>query len=171
MTSILLSCYSDVFAAGMVASGGMYEAAADVNSGIQAALHGSDRDPKATGRDAYQCSGSARRLMPVLVFHGLEDPYVNARGGQQVVEQFAAMNDLADDGKDNGTIRTIAEEHTDAYTRTDYGFEGKVVIRHIVVTHMGHAWAGGDPNYAYADPKGPDETALMWQFFEQYRRR
>src|SRR5947207_1638014 len=55
MTSILLSCYADVFAAGMVASGGMYEAAGDLKGAIPAALHGSDRDPKASGNDAYRC--------------------------------------------------------------------------------------------------------------------
>ena len=167
MAAILLSCYSDVFAAGMVASAGMYEAAGDVNSGIQAALHGSDRDPKVTGRDAYQCSGAAKRLMPVLVFHGALDPYVNARSGQQAVEQFVDMNSLAS----NSTIRTIAEKSLDGYTRVDYGFGDTVVVRHIVVTQMGHAWSGGDPNYAYAYPNGPDQTAIMWKFFEQFRRR
>jgi len=45
------------------------------------------------------------------------------------------------------------------------------VIRHYVVKGMGHAWSGGDPAYPFAEPKGPDETAIMWQFFETFRRR
>jgi poly(hydroxyalkanoate) depolymerase family esterase len=78
MTSILLSCYSDVFAAGMVASGGMYEAAIDLQTAVPTALKGSERDPAASGRDAYRCSGSNHRTVPVLVFHGSDDPFATA---------------------------------------------------------------------------------------------
>jgi poly(hydroxyalkanoate) depolymerase family esterase len=176
MTSILLSCYADVFAAGMVASGGMYEAALDLNTAIPAALQGSARDPKVSGADAYRCSGSVHpRLVPVLVFHGGEDPYVNVRGGQQVVDAFVQMNDLGDDGEDNDSIVSLANGSDTAsgglaYTWNDYGFGSTTLIRHYVVTHMGHAWSGGDANYPYAEPRGPDETALMWSFFEKWRR-
>jgi len=171
MSSILLSCYPDVFAAGMVASGGMYEAAVDLQTAIPAALQGSARDPKTSGTDAYQCSGSVHpRTVPVLVFHGAQDPYVNVRNAQQVVDSFMQMNDLSDDGADNDSIVQLSTATEHGYTRTDYGGGKTTLIRSYVVTAMGHAWGGGDPKYPYAAPDGPDETALMWQFLSGWKR-
>lgn len=177
MTSILLSCYSDVFAAGMVASGGMYEAATDLQTAVPTALKGSERDPAASGRDAYRCSGSKHpRLVPVLVFYGSDDPFVAARNAQQVVDQFLVTNDLGDDDIENHSIVELSRhsgvvEGGRAYTWTDYGFGKTVVIRSYMVEGMGHAWSAGDPAYSWADLKGPDETAILWDFVKQFRRR
>lgn len=170
----MLSCYSDVFAAGMVASGGMYEAAGDVFSGALAALYGSLRDPKVVGEDAYRCSGSIHpRIVPVLVFHGSDDSIVAPLSGRQVVDQFVQLNDLGDDGIANGSVPAaplaIHEESVAgglSYTWREYG----TMIRYYVVNGMGHAWSGGDPRYQYAEPRGPDETAILWQFLQKWRR-
>jgi len=176
MTSILLACYSDVFAAGMIASGGMYEAASDVATGLNAALHGSDADPAAAGRDAYRCSGAVHpRLVPMLVFHGSDDPFVAARNGRQAVDQFLVTNDLGDDGAENHSIvelshHSSAVEGGHAYSWTDYGIGKKVVIRHYVVDGMGHSWSGGDATFSWADAKGPDETTILWEFLRRYTR-
>lgn len=171
MTSILLSCYADVFAAGVVASGGMYEAAVDLQTAIPTALQGSARDPNVSGTDAYQCSGAVHpRLVPVMVFHGSVDPYVNVRNAQQVVDAFVQMNDLGDDGKDNDSIVRLSSETGDAYTVTDYGFGKTTLIRYYLLPKLGHAWSGGDAKYPYAEPNGPDETALMWSFLEKWTR-
>ena len=177
MTSILLSCYSDVFAAGMVASGGMYEAAVDLQTAVPTALKGSERDPAASGRDAYRCSGAVHpRAVPVVVFHGSDDPFVAVRNGRQAVDQFITTNDLGDDGVENHSITELAS-HTDAieggrtFTWTDYGSGKTTLVRYYVVQGMGHAWSGGDLTYSWADPKGPDQTAIMWDFVKQFRRR
>jgi poly(hydroxyalkanoate) depolymerase family esterase len=176
MTSILLSCYSDVFAAGMVASGGMYEAAIDLQTAVPTALKGSERDPAASGRDAYRCSGSNHRTVPVLVFHGSDDPFVALRNGRQTVDQFLVTNDLGDDGVENHSIVELSR-HSDAvegghaFTWIDYGSGKTTLIRYYVVEGMGHAWSGGDAAFSWADAKGPDETAIMWDFVKQFRRR
>lgn len=176
-TSILLSCYSDVFAAGMVASGGMYEAAGDVFSAALAALYGSPVDPKAAGDDAYRCSGSARgRTIPILVFHGSDDAVVNLRSGEQVVRQFVQMNDWADDGLANDSVvfepaSIVTDSSANlSYTRRTYNVSGSPLIQYLVVNGMAHAWSGGDPAFQYAETKGPDETQLMWSFLQQYQR-
>jgi len=177
MTSILLSCYADVFAAGMVASGGMYEAAIDLQTAVPTALRGSERDPAANGRDAYRCSGAKHpRAVPVLVFHGSDDPFVAVRNGQQTVDQFLVTNDLGDDGVENHSIVELSR-HSDAvegghaFTWIDYGSGKTTLIRYYVVEGMGHAWSGGDATFSWADTKGPDETAIMWDFVKQFRRR
>ena len=164
MTNVMLSCYSDVFAAGMIASGGMYEGADDVYSGAYAALYGSSRDPNATGTDAYRCSGSVHpRAVPVLVFHGASDPYVAPVNATQTLAQFAQLNDLADDGIDNDSVTTdpIAAARGINFSWLRYTFGESYFV------NMGHAWAGGDPQYAYAGPSAPDETAIMWEFLQR----
>jgi len=44
------------------------------------------------------------------------------------------------------------------------------VARHIEIQGMDHAWPGGDSRHPFADPSGPDATALMWDFFRQHTR-
>jgi poly(hydroxyalkanoate) depolymerase family esterase len=172
MTSVMLSCYADVFAAGMVASGGMYKAAGDVYSGAYAALYGSLENPNETGTDAWKCSGSLHpRPVPVLVFHGNLDPYVARVNADLTISQFAQLNDLADDGIDNGSITNTPLSTTTTpfgqltCTRKTYLFGEQ-----RVVNGMGHSWSGGDPSFAYADTRGFDETAIMWEFLSQYSR-
>lgn len=78
MTSIMLACYSDVFAAGAIHSGGMYKGATTVSGSAYALLAGSIYSPDSNGRLAWQCSGSPTpRPIPVLVFHGTADSTVN----------------------------------------------------------------------------------------------
>lgn len=167
MTSVMLACYSDVFAAGMVASGGMYAGADDVYTGAYAALYGSQKDPNATGTDAYRCAGSVHpRAVPVLIFHGSNDPYVTVSNATQTLAQFAQLNDLGDDGVDNDSITTapIASARGINFSWQRYAFGEEYIV------NMGHAWAGGDPQFAYAAQPGPDETALMWSFLQRYAR-
>lgn len=175
MTSILLSCYADVFAAGAVACGGMYEGARDVIEAVHTAGHGSAMDPDAAGADAFRCSGSVHpRAVPTLVFDGSEDPYVVAANGKQVVAQFVQVNDLGDDGSDNDSIGIEPSSTGTAVSAGGlpytWSFYGGGLVRHYVVNGMGHAWSGGDPAFAYADPRGPDETAIIWSFLREYRR-
>lgn len=176
MTSTMLSCYSDVFAAGMVASGGMYAATTDPYYGSYVGPYGSMRDPNVTGREAWQCSGSVvPRVVPVLVFQGSDDAIVIPLNALQTVAQFAQMNDLGDDGLDNDTIvnvpaRTSSDRSVGglAYHWSDFTWRGKIIMQLYIVEGMGHAWSGGDPNFAYSEPAGPDETEIMWAFFAQH---
>lgn len=178
MTSILLSCYPDVFAAGMIASGGMYAAATDLREGTSMMARGSSHDPLARGRDALNCAGSAAaRTVPVLVIHGTADEIVVPVNAEQAIAQFAQTNDLTDDGSDNDSVRneataSAAETTPDGlkYTTCDYAYGGKLLMQSLVVEGMGHAWSGGDPAFPFAEPKGPDATALVWSFFRQHSR-
>ncbi|MBW8777181.1 MAG: PHB depolymerase family esterase, partial [Stenotrophomonas sp.] len=156
MTSIMLACYSDVFAAG---AGSIYS-------------------PDSNGRLAWQCSGSpSPRPLPVLVFHGSADLTVNPVNGQQAVRQFLQTNDLADDGLDNDSVKYVPTStyHGQvpggrAYTVDTYAYGGRTLVQHYVVQGMGHAWSGSQSGLPFTDPKGPDATLITWLFLKDYQR-
>jgi len=39
-----------------------------------------------------------------------------------------------------------------------------VIVRHVTVEGLGHAWSGGDADHAFADPLGPDALELLARF-------
>ncbi|WP_269791318.1 PHB depolymerase family esterase [Stenotrophomonas sp. Iso1] len=178
MTSIMLACYSDVFAAGAVHSGGMYRGATTVSGSAYALLAGSIYSPDSNGRLAWQCSGSpSPRPLPVLVFHGSADSTVNPVNGQQAVRQFLQTNDLADDGFDNDSVKYVPTSTLNAqvpggraYTIDNYTYGGKTLVQHYVVHGMGHAWSGSDSGLPFTDPKGPDATLITWLFLKEHLR-
>lgn len=178
MTSIMMACYSDVFAAGAVHSGGMYKAATTLSGGTYALLFGSIYSPDDRGRSAWQCSGSPTpRPVPMLVFHGSADSTVNPVNGQQTVRQFLQTNDLADDGQDNNSVGNTATSTSTqqvpggrTYTVSTYSYGGKVLAQHYLVQGMGHAWSGGDGDFPFTDPDGPDASLVSWLFFKDNQR-
>lgn len=178
MTSTMLSCYSDVFAAGMISAGGMYEPASDLPSALAAQSGGSANDPNVSALHAWQCSGSVHpRPLPLLVFHGSNDGTVNPINAQQAVDQFAQTNDYGDDGVDNDSFTNVPSETGSAvsaggltYRWKDYLRQGTKLLSFYLVEGMSHRWSGGDQLYVWGEPRGPDATAMMWDFFQLQRR-
>lgn len=180
MTSIMAACYSDLFAAGAVHAGGMYKGGVGLASTTESLLFGSPYDPDVRGREAWQCSGSPRRLMPMLVFHGTDDSVVNPVNGDQVVQQFVQTSDLGDDGLDNDSARYLASSITRHTTPVPYGRSytiatfrngaGTIVAQKYTVEGMNHAWSGGPALLPFSDERGPDATGISWSFFRNYRR-
>ncbi|WP_454830362.1 extracellular catalytic domain type 1 short-chain-length polyhydroxyalkanoate depolymerase [Pseudoxanthomonas wuyuanensis] len=174
MTSIMLACYSDVFASGAVHAGGMYKAATTLSGGAYALLNGSIYSPDERGRRAWECAGSpSPRPVPMLVFHGSADATVNPINGRQTVRQFLQTSDLGDDGQDNDSVGSAATSTVTSqvpggrsYTVETYSYGGKVLAQHYLIHGMGHAWSGGDGNYPFTDPGGPDASLITWLFFK-----
>jgi poly(3-hydroxybutyrate) depolymerase len=46
----------------------------------------------------------------------------------------------------------------------DWYRDGRLVVRHVDVTGLGHAWSGGDTALEYNDAAAPDATALVGGF-------
>ena len=46
----------------------------------------------------------------------------------------------------------------------------RAVVRLCEITHVEHAWSGGDPAVRYHSRGGPDASALIWRFFQAQRR-
>ena len=131
-------------------------------------------DPIEQGEKAFQEMGSFARVMPTIVFHGTVDLIVDPINGEQVVRQWLCTNQLAS----HGTF-TASFEHPSSTTLSPAGPEGERpytvftwqdahgsdVVTYWKVDEMGHAWSGGSPGSIYADPKGPDASQAMYEFF------
>lgn len=108
--------------------------------------------------------------MPALILQGEQDPVVRPVNAGQLVRQFCILNRLAQDAHETPVLRQ-ARAANDAWRRTDYMQQGRVVVRLCEVTHLAHAWSGGDASLRYNAARGPDASALLWDFFKRQRRR
>ena len=59
--------------------------------------------------------------------------------------------------------RQCAERH--GARIDDWVAGGRVIVRHVTVEGLGHAWSGGDASLAFHDAGPPDATALLATFF------
>ena len=173
MAVIMGACYPDYFAAIGVHSGLEYRAAFDLVS-AQLAMTRGGPDPRGQGQLAYLSAGSAARVLPVVAFHGTADYTVSPVNGDQVIQQFIATDDYADDGIANNSVSAIPSSVQNgqvpggySYTISTYSYRDQALMQHYQINGMGHAWSGGSapPPATFVDPRGPDAAWLMWNFF------
>jgi poly(hydroxyalkanoate) depolymerase family esterase len=150
--AVLAATYPDVYAAFGVHSGLAHGAARDVASAFQAM-----REP-AAGRPA----SVGGRKMPVIVVHGDRDATVHPGNGAAVIRQAV------------GTLETAVERgrvpNGHAWTRTRHLDQaGQTLAEHWQVHGLGHAWSGGNAAGSYTDPRGPDASRAMLDFFLRHR--
>ncbi len=109
-------------------------------------------------------------VMPILILQGGQDPVVRPVNAGQLAQQFCILNRMASTAHETPVLRA-ARAANDAWRRTDYKHQGRVVVRLCEVTHLAHAWSGGDASLRYNAARGPDASALLWDFFRRHRRR
>jgi poly(hydroxyalkanoate) depolymerase family esterase len=173
MASILASCHADLFAACAIHSGVMFQAAHSVGTAQHAIEAGSKHDPAKAGGEAFKLSNRAVDAMPAIVIHGSDDQRVHPVNGEQVAAQFVHLNRLLQPAAVVRTqVKTRSAPHAAgrAYEMREHLFDGRLLLRHIVVNGLEHAWSGGDARFPFNDPAGPDASELIWDFFEEHRR-
>jgi poly(hydroxyalkanoate) depolymerase family esterase len=176
MSAILAACYPDVFAAAAIHDGTMYKSASTLIEAQKVMMSGKAPDPERLGTEAWTCGGKRPLTVPVMIWHGQGDNIVNRDNAELIVRQFITLNDLADDGKSNGSTKQAASTQSGqvkagyGYTITSYGQGDRPLIEYYKVEKMGHAWSGGKDDLLFSDAKGPDASLLMWNFFKQFSR-
>jgi poly(hydroxyalkanoate) depolymerase family esterase len=166
MASVMSATYPDVFAASGIGSGCEYAAGAAC-AGYQGV------DPEQAGRQAYDAMGANARLMPVIIFQGDKDTTVPPVNAKQLIQQWQATGDWADNGARDHSVPTAPTDTVAgsipggrAYRVTNYADgHGGQLIQYWEVQGMAHAWSGGCACEEYADPTGPNESAAMYAFF------
>lgn len=170
--------YADVFAAGGVHSGLMYDVAETESEGSSSMSScSSGPTPEEEGRHAYDRmeSHGVTSPVPTIAFHGTSDYTVYPCNGEQVAERAVVTNDLALDGADDDNLDYTADGTTTgsgdslSYTRYEYADENDTVwVEHYEVDSMGHAWSGGASGGSYTAPGGPDASQIIWDFFSRF---
>src|SRR5262249_52082088 len=136
------------------------------------AMRGGGPDPERAGQLAYQAMGSFARVVPAIVFQGTGDSMVAPVNGDQVVRQWMQTNRLASGGSYAPDFAApgsaIPGQVPDgrAYSVQRWNdTEGREIQSYWRVTGMGHAWSGGSYSGSYADPRGPDASLALYEFF------
>lgn len=147
-------------------------AASNVATAIAVMAHGPDNDVArvADGARAAQRDAS---VVPLLVIQGDRDDVVAPVNGVALAIQYLRFNGhpagatgykpaAALPASDASAHESAPGRHpirVDEWTRA-----GRVVVRHVTVEGLGHAWSGGDARQPFADPQGPDALALFARF-------
>lgn len=183
MAVVMAATYPDLFSGVGTSAGLAFKSATSVESGL-AAMKQRNADPRQLGLLAYTAMNDGLRVrrkksMPLIVFQGSADPYVNPVNADQLIAQWASTNDYLDDGKNNESVKAPAvqtlEENVPggyAYTRFVYSdHDGRLLMEKWIVKGLAHAWSGSPVAGAFADPKGPNASEEIWRFFQEAGER
>jgi poly(hydroxyalkanoate) depolymerase family esterase len=163
MAAIMAATYSDLYAAAGVHSGLPYGAAHDLPSAFAAMNQGPP--PGQSPADG----------VPLIVFHGDQDPIVAAINADQLAHhalQATTKTARPLPGHHKATTTSGRVPNGHAYTQTGYqDATGHTIVEHWTIHHAGHAWSGGSPHGSYTDPRGPDASAEFVRFFRTHGKR
>jgi poly(hydroxyalkanoate) depolymerase family esterase len=177
MAVVMGVTYPDLFRGVGSCAGLAYRAAITAESGL-AAMKSGGPDPAFSVHENAQAMAAsygrgAQRRVPVIIFQGDADPYVKPVNADQLVTQWAGINDWLDDSAGNQSVRgvpvrtepgQVPDGH--AYTRAIYhDRRGRILLEKWTVSGLGHAWSGSPEAKPFADPKGPNASRQMWRFF------
>ncbi len=153
--ALMARAYPDLFAAVGMHSGLAPGAATDVASAM-AAMRAPEPGPAA---------GAGGPLVPTIVFHGTADQTVHPGNADRVVRH--ALGGAAGLEREVEPGRTAAGH---GYRTTRYrGGDGRVMVEDWRIEGLGHAWSGGDRAGSFTDPRGPDASRIMLEFFLRQR--
>lgn len=167
---VLAATYPDVFATATSVAGGEY-GLDQVDPDDPASV-----PPEYTARQAWAQMGDRARRVPLLVIQGEDDDVVPPLVATRLVEHWAAVGDLVDDGLLNDSL-DLAETTTTvpagpgrhAYTHTVLTApDGTSVVESYLVEGMGHDWPGPDGEGLFTDHAGPDASAIAWDFARRH---
>ena len=163
--------YPRLVSAVAVHSGLACGAATSAMTAIGVMQRGPDQDVARIGDDARAHeSGNVR--VPLLAIHGDRDPVVAPRNAEALVAQYLRLNgypEVADPVSsalppaDTEQRATLPDGRTE--TVREWRSDGKLVVRHVEIGGLGHAWSGGDASLRYNEAGPPDATALVGGFF------
>ncbi len=178
MSAVMVAAYPDVFAAGSSSSGLEYLASTTTEADAWGAMARGGPDPAPIAARVVSAMGQRKVTVPMAVFHGATDPLVNRINGDQTALQWVAVNDLVLKAGGAGGVPAKPAETEQGQTPGGHAYAryifrdtaGRQLVEEYMVDGMGHAWAGGAPGRLFSDPKGPDASKLVWEFFRTARR-
>lgn len=161
----------DLIAGAFVHSGVACGAASSALSALSVLKSGADTDVLHIAMDARAHAKPDTLPVPLLAIHGGRDDTVATVNAVHLVRQYLALNGhpAANGGAADSLPppdRIAATTTPDGRTMTtcEWRAENRLLVQHVLVDELGHAWSGGDSAYPYNDPHAPDATALLGAF-------
>ncbi|MEO5765935.1 MAG: PHB depolymerase family esterase [Casimicrobiaceae bacterium] len=157
----------------VVHSGLACGAAASPASALVVMKHGPDTDVVALARAARLEAPHAALPVPLLAIHGDQDGVVAPRNAAALVRQYLALNGHPRAAVAGASAATLPDadretrETTDegrVVTTRDWRVGTRLVVRHIDIAGLDHAWSGGDERLPFNDAAAPAATALIDAF-------
>ncbi len=170
MALILAASYPELFAAAGSHSG-VPLAAATPATALRVMRAGGVGDPAAVAAArmaSAPASGAERsRLVPIIVFHGVDDAVVHVENGRATAAQWRGAASLA--GIENAETSTTGDAGGLTYRRSRVGPPDAPLVDLWLIDGLGHAWSGGSPAGTYTDARGPIASAELVRFLLQHR--
>ena len=157
----------------VVHSGLACGAATSAMTALGVMKRGPETDVVALARAARLEAVPAALPVPLLTIHGEQDGVVAPRNAVALVRQYLALNghaatsavpvaDTALPDADREARETTAEGRV--VTTRDWIVGTRLVVRHVGIAGLGHAWSGGDATLPFNDAAAPAATALIASF-------
>jgi poly(hydroxyalkanoate) depolymerase family esterase len=167
LATLLATRYPDRFAAVALHSGPAFGEARSGIAAMDVMRRGTRHDPVVLVDEALDVA--AYPGMPAIIVHGDADHVVSPVNAEQLTTEFLRLNGLLD-AEGERKAGEMREERKAGVVMRDYVKGGRRVVRLCRVQSLGHAWSGGDDAVPFHSSKGPDASALIWEFFRYQRR-
>ena len=168
LAAMLSVKYPTLFAAVGLHSGVVFGDAKSAIGAMDVMRRGSRHDPIAlidAAVDVAQYPG-----MPAVIIHGELDSVVSNTNAEQLATEYLRLNRFIDATGAWRAGERRQETEGAGGAVTDYVKNGRRVVRTCLVTGLGHAWSGGDDTVPFHASRGPDASAMFWEFFKHQRR-
>jgi feruloyl esterase len=132
MTSVMLACYPETFAAGAIIAGLPYGAASDVQQALQSMFHCPSRPARDWGELVRAAAPRHEGPWPrISVWHGSADNTVVPSNAREILKQWTDVHGLSDAPSKEVTVKD--------YPRKVWLNEaGDEVVESYTITHMAH---------------------------------
>ncbi len=131
MTSVMLACYPDVFAAGAIIAGLPYGAATNVQQAFESMYQCPTRSAHAWGDLVRGAAPHDGRWPRISIWHGSADKTVIPGNAHEILKQWIDVHGV--------TLTPDVREMVDGYPRQAWVDDsGEAVIESFTVTHMAH---------------------------------
>lgn len=163
LAAILGVRFPRLFAGVAVHSGVACGAARSGMTAMNVLKRGPEQDVEAIAAEVREAAAPSPIRVPLLAIHGDRDDVVPPDHGKALVRQYLVLNG-DDPARAPDAQARIAHPDGHVEVVNDWRRDGRLVVRHVEVQGLGHAWCGGDVALAFNDAGPPDATALLGTF-------
>lgn len=168
LASLLALHWPDRFAAVALHSAPAFGEAHSGMTAMDVMRRGAHHDPLALAAAAVDLA--VYPGMPAVIVQGEADHVVAPQNAEQLAAQFLRLNGLVD-GEGTPKAGSSRETRSTEAVIRDFSAGGRSIVHLCRVPDLGHAWAGGDEAIPFHSRKGPDASALIWDFLRYQQRQ